>query len=213
MKTIVTQNYYAEDLVPLSIVRDHLRYEQGEADGLINSYLEAAMDYMLTVTNRVFCSSSPALHEDPTYALQSGDAAKLSTVTIYMDRYDVNEIQALRNITGSYVIDDIDYLNTSGNYVAYTDAKAKVRNTGYPVQVDLTKSEAPQDLNEDQDYDLYKIVLTGGENVKDLPKQFTQAALMLVAHYDAHREAEYVGGITTEIKEGVQRLLASVRRY
>jgi hypothetical protein len=36
---------------------------------------------------------------------------------------------------------------------------------------------------------------------------------MLVAHYDAHREAEYVGGITTEIKEGVQRLLGSVRRY
>lgn len=213
MKTIVTQNYYAEDLVPLSIVRGHLRYEQGEADDLINSYLEASMDYMLTTTNRVFCSSTPALHEDSTYALQSGDAAKLSTVTVYMDRFDANEFQTLRNVTGSYTIDDIDYLDTSGNYVAYTDAKAKVRNTGYPIQIDFTGAEAPDDLNEDQDYDLYKITLSGGENVKDLPKQFTQAALMLVAHYDSHREAEYVGGITTEIKEGVQRLLGSVRRY
>jgi len=213
MKTIVNNNYYPEDLVPLSIVRQHLRYEEGEADDLINSYLEAAIDYMLTVTNRVFCSSSPALHEDATYSLQSGAAAKLSTVTVYMDRYEVNEIQTLRNITGFYTIDDIDYLDTNDNYVAYTDTKAKVRNTGYPIQIDFTKAEPPTDLNEDQDYDLYKITLTGGENVKDLPKQFTQAALMLVGHYDAHREAEFFGGITTEVKEGVQRLLASVKRY
>lgn len=213
MKTIVTPNYYEEDLVPLSIVRDHLRYEQGEADELINSYLRASMDYMMTVTNRVFCSSTPASHEDSNYALVSGQPALLSTVVTYLDRYDTNSIQTLRNITGSYTVDDIQYLDTSGAYVSYLDAKANVRNTGYPVQIDFLKAEAPEDLNEDQDYDLYKVTMTGGENVKHLPKQFTQAALMLVAHYDSQREAEYVGGITTEIKEGVQRLLASVRRY
>lgn len=213
MKTIVTQNYYAEDLVPLSIIRGHLRYEQGEADDLINSYLEAAMDYMLTVTNRVFCSSTPASHEDSTYALVSGQTPKKSTVTVYMDRLEINEIQTLRNVTGSYTVDSIDYLDESGSYVTFADSKAKVRNTGYPIQIDFTKATEPSDLNEDQDYDLYKVVLSGGENVKDLPKQFTQAALMLIGHYDSHREAEFFGGITTEVKEGVQRLLGSVKRY
>ena len=212
MKTIVTQNYYAEDLVPLSIIRDHLRYEQGEADDLINSYLEAAMDYMLTVTNRVFCSSNPAQHENSNYELATV-SAKNSTVVVYLDRLDVNEIQTLRNITGTYTVEAIDYLDTSGDYVAYVDDKARVRNTGYPLQVDFTGTEPPVDLNEDQDYDLYKITLKGGENVKDLPKQFTQAALMLIGHYDSHREAEFFGGITTEVKEGVQRLLGSVKRY
>lgn len=212
MKTIVTQNYYAEDLVPLSIIRGHLRYEQGEADDLINSYLEAAMDYMLTVTNRVFCSSTPAQHENSNYDLVSV-SAKNSTVTVYLDRLDVTEIQTLRNITGTYAVEAIDYLDTSGDYVAYVDDKARVRNTGYPLQVDFTGAEPPVDLNEDQDYDLYKITLEGGENVKDLPKQFTQAALMLIGHYDSHREAEFFGGITTEVKEGVQRLLGSVKRY
>jgi hypothetical protein len=212
MKTIVTQNYYAEDLVPLSIIRGHLRYEQGEADGLINSYLEAAMDYMLTVTNRVFCSSAPASHEDSNYNLASV-SAKNSTVVVYLDRLEVKEIQTLRNITGTYTVEAIDYLDTSGDYVAYVDDKARVRNTGYPIQVDFTGTEPPVDLNEDQDYDLYKITLSGGENVKDLPKQFTQAALMLIGHYDSHREAEFFGGITTEVKEGVQRLLGSVKRY
>lgn len=212
MKTIVTQNYYAEDLVPLSIIRGHLRYEQGEADDLINSYLEAAMDYMLTVTNRVFCSSTPASHEDSNYNLVSV-SAKNSTVVVYLDRLEVKEIQTLRNITGTYTVEAIDYLDTSGDYVAYVDDKARVRNTGYPLQVDFTGTEPPVDLNEDQDYDLYKITLSGGENVKDLPKQFTQAALMLIGHYDSHREAEFFGGITTEVKEGVQRLLGSVKRY
>jgi len=212
MKTIVTQNYYAEDLVPLSIIRGHLRYEQGEADDLINSYLESAMDYMLTVTNRVFCSSTPASHEDSNYDLVSV-SAKNSTVVVYLDRLEVNEIQTLRNITGTYTVEAIDYLDTSGDYVAYVDDKARVRNTGYPLQVDFTGTEPPVDLNEDQDYDLYKVTLSGGENVKDLPKQFTQAALMLIGHYDSHREAEFFGGITTEVKEGVQRLLGSVKRY
>lgn len=213
MKIIVTPNYYEEDLAPLSIVRDHLRYEQGESDELVKSYLRASMDYMMTVTNRVFCSSTPASHENSGYSLVSGQTPLLGNVTVYMDRYDANSIQTLRNVTGNYTLDDIQYLNKTGAYVAYLDTKAKIRNTGYPVQIDFLKAEAPDDLNEDQDYDLYKISMTGGENVKDLPKQFTQAALMLVAHYDSQREAEYVGGITTEIKEGVQRLLASVRRY
>jgi len=198
--------------VPLSIIRGHLRYEQGEADDLIKSYLEAAMDYMLTVTNRVFCSSVPAQHEDSNYNLASVSAKK-STVVVYLDRLEVNEIQTLRNITGTYTVEAIDYLDTSGDYVAYVDDKTRVRNTGYPLQVDFTGTEPPVDLNEDQDYDLYKITLEGGENVKDLPKQFTQAALMLIGHYDSHREAEFFGGITTEVKEGVQRLLGSVKRY
>lgn len=171
------------------------------------------MDYMLTVTNRVFCSSTPASHEDENYNLVSGATPKKSTITVYLDRYEVQEIQTLRNITGDYTLQSIDFLNKDEEYEVVADSSARVRNTGYPIQLDLVNVEEPEDINEDQDYDLYRIVLSGGENVKDLPKQFTQAALMLIGHYDSHREAEFFGGITTEVKEGVQRLLGSVKRY
>jgi rod shape determining protein RodA len=60
---------------------------------------------------------------------------------------------------------------------------------------------------------VYRITLAGGDNVKDLPRQYRQAMLLLVGHYDSQREAEYIGGLTTEIKEGVQRLLATVKVY
>ncbi len=106
-----------------------------------------------------------------------------------------------------------EYLDDTGTYVDFTDVKARVRNTGYPIQIDFTGVDIPSDINADQDYDLYRVTLEGGDNVKDLPRQYRQAMLLLVGHYDSQREAEYVGGLTTEIKEGVQRLLATVKVY
>ena len=78
--------------------------------------------------------------------------------------------------------DAIQYLDTTNTYVDYTDTKARVRNTGYPIQIDFVDAEAPADINTDQDYDLYKVVLEGGDNVKDLPRQYRQAMLLLVVN-------------------------------
>jgi len=34
-----------------------------------------------------------------------------------------------------------------------------------------------------------------------------------VGHYDSQREAEYIGGLTSEVKEGVHRLMSTVKLY
>ena len=213
MKINIQHNYYPEDMVPYSVVRDHLRYDYGDAEELVKSYVASACDYMETLTNRVFCSSTPEQHETAEDTYNVSPAALNATVTVYLDKDDVNAVQTLRNITGSWSATSIQYLDTTNTYVDYTDTKARVRNTGYPIQIDFVDAETPTDINTDQDYDLYKVVLEGGDNVKDLPRQYRQAMLLLVGHYDSQREAEYIGGLTTEIKEGVQRLLATVKVY
>ena len=59
MKINIQHNYYPEDMVPYSVVRDHLRYDYGDAEELVKSYVASACDYMETLTNRVFCFLPP----------------------------------------------------------------------------------------------------------------------------------------------------------
>ena len=213
MKITKEHNYYPEDMVPYSVVREHLRYDYGDAEELIKSYVASACDYMETLTNRVFSSSTPERHETAEDTYNDAPDALSATVTVYLDEVDIESVQTLRGVTGSWTVSSKSYLNDQGTYTALDDSNAKVRNTGYPLQLDFTELEAPSDINTDQKYDLYKVELTGGDNVKDLPRQYRQAMLLLVAHYDSQREAEYVGGLTTEVKEGAQRLINTVKVY
>lgn len=213
MKIIKEHNYYAEDMVPYATVREHLRYGFGDAEVLVKEYIASACDYMETITNRVFSSSTPApAHEDVAGDLTVTPSALNATVTVYLDRADIGYIQTLRGITGNWAVTSIEYMNDADTWTTFNDAKARVRITGYPVQIDFTEAEEPTDANE-YGVDLYKVVLTGGDNVADLPRQYRQALLLLVGHYDMHREAETVGAVSNEIKEGVHRLLNSVRQY
>lgn len=213
MKINKNSNFYPEDMVPYSIVRDHLRYDYGDAEELVKSYVASACDYMETLTNRVFSSTTPEQHETAEDTFNATPAALNGSAVVYLDENDILAIQSLRNVTGDWTVVSKEYLDENGTYVTLSDTKARVRNTGYPIQVDFTDIEVPTDINTDQDYDLYRVTLSGGDNVKDLPRQYRQAMLLLVGHYDSQREAEYVGGLTTEIKEGVQRLLATVKVY
>jgi hypothetical protein len=210
MKINKQSNYYAEDLVPYSVVRRHLRYNYGEQDTLIETYMGAALEYLRVLTDRVFCSSDPATTETGEFK-STTQTPKKGTVTVYFDKHELGGIHTLRNVTGEYTLDSIEYLDTNGDW---QDLLAgKISNSGYPIKVDLKGVDTPADLNEDQDYDLYKVVLSGGENVKDLPKQFTQAALLLVGHYDNQREAEFFGGVSAEVKEGVHRLVSTIKVF
>jgi hypothetical protein len=224
MKIIKQHNYYAEDLVPLSTVRDHLRYATNDAEALIRAYVAAACDYMESITNRVFCSSAPAaFHEDPN---QAGSLTEipdpiLATVDVYMDEADINKVHYLRGVTGSWSVvnESILYLNDQDQWVSMATADigvdfTKVYNITetYPITIDWTGAGKPNDLNE-RGYNVFKVQFEGGDNVQGLPAQYRQAMLLLVGHYDMHREAETVGAVSAEIKEGVHRLLNSVRQY
>lgn len=225
MKIIKQHNYYVEDMLPYGTVREHLRYDFGDAEDLIKSYAAAACDYMETLTNRVFCSSTPAdLHEDPANGnLTEIPAALNATVTVYLDKSDIECVQRLNGVTGTYTLapESLLYLDNTGNWVSMAGGSnagmgdfTKVYNMleTYPITLDWTQAGHPDDIN-DREYNVYKFELTGGDNVRDLPRQYRQAMLLLVGHYDAHREAETLGAVTNELKEGVMRLLSSVKQY
>lgn len=225
MKIIKQHNYYAEDMVPLSTVRDHLRYATNDAEALIRTYTDTACDYIQTLTNRVFCSSTPAsLHEDPSQAgsLTEVPDPILATVDIIMDEADISSVQYVRGVPGSWsVVDEsILYYNDQDQWVSMATEDIGVDFTKVyhitdgdgTITIDWTGAGKPNDLNE-RGYSVFKVQFEGGDNVKDLPAQYKQAMLLLVGHYDMHRETETLGAVTNEVKEGVHRLLNSVRQY
>lgn len=80
----------------------------------------------------------------------------------------------------------------------------------YPAQFDFSELCELVDCDTDTKF---RVTMSCGTDWADLPMQYTQAALLLIGHYYNMREAEAIGGITTEVKEGVHRLVASVRQY
>lgn len=80
----------------------------------------------------------------------------------------------------------------------------------YPARFDLSLLCELVDCDTDT---VFRMTVSCGTDWADLPMQYTQAALLLIGHYYNMREAEAIGGITTEVKEGVHRLVSSVRQY
>lgn len=80
----------------------------------------------------------------------------------------------------------------------------------YPAQFDFSELCELVDCDVDT---MFRVTMSCGTDWANLPMQYTQAALLLIGHYYNMREAEAIGGITTEVKEGVHRLVASVRQY
>lgn len=210
-------------MVPYATVREHLRYGFGDAEDLIKEYVANACDYMESITNRVFCSSQPAgFHEDPdTGSLTQVPSSIGGTVKVFMDEWDIDKVHKLHGVTGDYTVanETILYLNDQNNWVSMaTEGNGvdftKVHNIvdTYPPIIDWTGAGKPNDLNE-RGHNVFQVTFSGGDNVRDLPRQYRQAMLLLVGHYDMHREAETVGAVSAEIKEGVHRLLNSVRQY
>ncbi len=94
---------------------------------------------------------------------------------------------------------DFDNVIITDRYPCYVDFSCYVKTIG----------EDASDYNED----FARMYFVAGTDLMSVPKQYKQAALLLVGHYYNMREAENIGGITTEVKEGVHRLLQSVRQF
>ena len=214
MRIITTPNYDPEDMIPYAVVREHLRYDYGDAEELMKSYVASACDYLQDLTNRTFSSSVPIQSETGDGQFSPSNVVRDADAVVYLDRSDVDKIQTLRTMSGFWVNTQIMYLNDQMVYTTLgNDAKVRFNLGGYPLTVDMTKAELPADLNADYDTDLFKLSFVGGDSVGQLPKQFRQAMLLLVGHYDSQREAEYIGGLTSEVKEGVHRLMSTVKLY
>lgn len=188
----ITNNYVdGTQLVSLNDMKDHLRVSGTEEDDLIKAYMDAACDYMSSVAGRTFKYSGGEanvylyMSKDELY----GTVRRADEITFYQARY--------KNDAGGYsTMDAEDYVVNTETY----PATFKIKNV-------------PDDITDDDTDATYRIWFKGGEDVSLLPKQFKIAMMLLVSHYYTNREAEYVGGITTELKEGVKRLLNTVKKF
>ena len=188
MKIDITSTYTATDLLPMDIVRMHVRALDDSEDGILGYYLEAAIDYLAQQTNRILGSA---------------------TATVVLDKDAASEVVSLHGLNDATSV-TVEYLKTDNTYAAL-DAAEYVAHLAYPTTVDLTDA-TPSDINEKGD-DVFRITANCGAALSSLPKQYHQAALLLVGHYYNQREAEVIGQITTELKEGVRRLVMSARQF
>ena len=97
-----------------------------------------------------------------------------------------------------------------------TDFQNLIDTLSYPIYLDIRKGLDVEEVSKkgsEYNKHFWKLHLTAGTNLDELPAQYKQAALLLIGHYFNAREAEMIGVITSEIKEGVHRLLQSVRHF
>lgn len=169
----------------------HVRALDESEDQLLQYYLEAAIDYLAQQTNRLLGTTA---------------------VTVVLDRDEASELVNLQGINDIQTLPTppiVEYLKDDGTYEAVPKRTWRLTPT-YPASLDLTNVEV-EDNGIDQD--LYRVTFTAGTALGDLPKQYHQAALLLVGHYYNQREAEVIGQITSELKEGVRRLIMSARQF
>lgn len=179
------------DFVSLDLMKQHLRVENSEEDTLIKAYMDSAAQYIESVSGRVF-----------TYSNSTPQAR------VFVDANEreafVRRINNLSLVTASYKDKDgVKHVLPEDNYALMTDT--------YPAVIRIKKE--PSDLMKEDPEGAYMFLLSGGEAASDAPAQFKMAMFLLVSHYYTNREAEYVGGISTELKEGVKRLMNTVKRF
>ena len=110
---------------------------------------------------------------------------------------------------------DSEHTHSSHRYFAINNGtlfKNKMLFEQYPARFDFSELCNLVEYDEDMDAP-FRFEVMCGTAFADRPHQYVQAGLLLVGHYYNMREAEAIGGITTEVKEGVHRLVASVRQY
>lgn len=184
---VVSQSIVPAQFIPDLIVRKHLRlYDNTESD-VIDYYMKAAISMVESRLSVVFRSN-----ETP------------AVVTFGTEKTNIN----LRGLVMFSDILEAKYYATDDTYKnipSYT-----FKNISYPYNI--TIEELPTDLKAVGDQ-TFKFTMQGGVLPSQAPLQALEAVLLLVGHYYNQREAEHIGGITSMVKEGVDRLLASAKKY
>jgi|Laugresu1bdmlbsd_1035121.scaffolds.fasta_scaffold31520_2 hypothetical protein len=186
---IVSQSIQPFEFLPESIVMKHLRlFDNGESD-IIQYYMKSAISFVESRLNVVFRSNST-----PTVVKLATNETKIKLRGLVM----FNEL-----IDAKYYNDEDEYYDLAGDQFVFTSFT-------HPYLISV--EEKPSDLKEHTD-STYIFQLRGGMLPSQAPLQVLEAILLLVGHYYNQREAEHIGGITSTVKEGVDRLLISAKKY
>lgn len=186
---IVSQSLSPYEFIPQSVVMKHLRlFDYTEAD-VIEYYMKSAIAMVESRLNIIFRSAST-----PTIVKVASGDTKLKLRGLFMFTDIAN---------AKYYADDDTYKDLGGQRFTFTKVI-------HPYEISVI--DPPVDLKENGDY-TYTFQLSGGVYASQAPTQALEAILLLVGHYYNQREAEHIGGVTTMVKEGVDRLLASAKKY
>lgn len=199
-----TTLFDATEETALALMRNHVRAIDNSDDDLLKVYLDAALDYMQSLTNRLLGSHTVVAlvdYDEVKYRIELTGVNDITTDGITV-KYRKEDGTFSGDITAA---DDDDYIS---------DLKYLIVDDIYPPYIyfdNLLDKVSATDSEFVKGY--VKLEMTAGTALASLPKQYKQAALLLVGHYYNMREAEAIGGITMELKEGVQRLMTSARLY
>jgi hypothetical protein len=207
--------YDGSEATAMGLIRSHVRAIDDSEDDLLQLYLDAAIDYMQELSDRVLGASDVVVTLDYNEASRPVMIPKCqnagSTVTIKYRKDDQTWSEDVLSATIPDPESPPDGTLPNPDYIE--DLEYLYLYDRYPVHVNvadlLKKTTDRSDFNQD----FVQLAFTAGTALGSLPKQYRQAALLLVGHYYNMREAENIGGITVELKEGVRRLIQSVRQY
>lgn len=205
-----TTLFAAAEADALALLRSHVRAIDDSEDDLIKLYLDSAIDYMQELSDRLLGTHDVVVtldydevihHHGVTIPKCQNIGSTLAIKYRKKDNSFSNDVTAAtlaENAPNPDYLEDFEYIWQKDRYPALIN----LRNL-------------PGELNEHSkfDEDFVELTFTAGTALASLPKQYKQAALLLVGHYYNMREAENIGGITTELKEGVRRLIQSVRQF
>jgi len=200
-----TELFAAAEADALALMRNHVRAIDDSDDDLLKVYLDAAIDYMQSLTDRLLGTHSVEVLVDYDELEHPVELAGVNNI-------DGATITVKYRLADGTLSTDVTDDSPSTDYLA--DLKYIVIEDIYPAYIYFENfRDLVSDTATEYKKGYVKVSFTAGVALSSAPLQYKQAALLLVGHYYNMREAEAIGGITMELKEGVQRLMASARQY
>jgi hypothetical protein len=204
-----TTLFAAAEADALTLLRDHVRAIDDSEDDLIKLYLDAAIDYMQELSDRLLGA------HDVVVTLDLAEVNDYHGIVIPKCQAINDDLQISYRKKDNTFSNDVlsDQINSEDNEDYLADFEYIWNRDRYPALINLRNLSGEIKESSKFNEDFVKLTFTAGTALSALPRQYKQAALLLVGHYYNMREAENIGGITTELKEGVRRLIQSVRQF
>lgn len=204
-----TTLFAAAEADALTLLRDHVRAIDDSEDDLIKLYLDAAIDYMQELSDRLLGA------HDVVVTLDLAEVNDYHGIVIPKCQAINDDLQISYRKKDNTFSNDVlsDQINSEDNEDYLADFEYIWNRDRYPALINLRNLSGEIKESSKFNEDFVKLTFTAGTALSALPRQYKQAALLLVGHYYNMREAENIGGITTEVKEGVHRLIQSVRQF
>ncbi len=177
------------DLLDRETVKAHLRLDGSDEDGLVDGLIAAATTHL------------------DGYSGVLGRALVTQTWQVSVDDFD----RCIRLPMPASTIASVKWRNEAGQLATVAGADYDLRTDARGSYLRFKDDYSyPTDLAETQ---AVAVEFTAGYGTPDqVPAAIRQAALLLVGHWYANREAVNVGNITTALPFAVEALLAPFRR-